>query len=139
MWLTPYRRRNEIAKFHSLFDELTRDLSVENVRAFSPNLDIQENEKEIHVQLEVPGVDKKDVQIAVKDHLLTIKGEKKHESEEKKEGYTWKERSYGSFQRSIRLPEGTDNENVSARLENGVLEVTLPKKTEAQPKSIVIN
>jgi HSP20 family protein len=97
----------------------------------APSVDIRENDKEIVVEAELPGMEEKDVQLSLRDGILSIKGEKRSEREEKKDDYHLTERSYGSFQRSFRVPDSVDEEKISAGLEKGVLRVTLPKKPEA--------
>ena len=96
-----------------------------------PRVDVRENETEVVVEAELPGMQEDDVDITLRDGVLTVKGEKKSEREEEKDDFHITERSYGSFNRSFRLPETVDEEGVTADLENGVLRVTLPKKPEA--------
>ncbi len=90
------------------------------------------------VKAELPGIDPKDIDISLNEGVLTIKGEKKQEKEEKEEGYHLIERSYGSFTRSIRLPREIQNEKISASYKNGVLRITLPKTEEAKKKEVKI-
>ncbi len=99
-----------------------------------PAVDIAETEKGYEITAELPGIDEKNVEVKYADHTLTIKGEKKEEKKEKKENYYLSERSYGSFQRSFRVPEGVDADKVEAAFKNGVLTVTLPKTPETQNK-----
>jgi HSP20 family protein len=96
-----------------------------------PELDVRENTNAIVVEAELPGVDEKDVSVTVANGVLTIKGEKKHEKEEKGENYYLTERSFGSFERSIRLPDTIDDAKVEAKFDKGVLKVTAAKKPEA--------
>ncbi|HXF55105.1 MAG TPA: Hsp20/alpha crystallin family protein [Hyphomicrobiaceae bacterium] len=96
-----------------------------------PQLDVHENTKSIVVEAELPGVDEKDVSVSLANGVLTIKGEKKHEKEDKGENYYLAERSFGSFERAIRLPDTIDDAKVEAKFEKGVLRVTAPKKPEA--------
>jgi HSP20 family protein len=79
-----------------------------------------------------------DVDIEIKDNVLTVSGERKSESEDKREGYHRVERSFGSFSRSLTLPQGIDPERVDAKFENGVLEVQIPKPAEAKPTRVQI-
>ncbi len=92
-----------------------------------PKVETAEDDKQFEITVELPGVDEKDVAVSVDDGILTIKGEKKSEREEKKKDYHLSERSYGSFQRSFHLPETAAQDKISADFENGVLKVTLPK------------
>jgi HSP20 family protein len=92
-----------------------------------PKVETAEDDKQFEITVELPGVDEKDVAVSVDDGVLTIKGEKKSEREEKNKDYHLTERSYGSFQRSFHLPETAAQDKISADFENGVLKVTLPK------------
>jgi len=96
-----------------------------------PELDVRESANAIVVEAELPGVDEKDVTVSLANGVLTIKGEKKHESEEKGDNYHVTERSFGSFERAIRLPDTIDEGRVEAKFEKGVLKVTAAKKPEA--------
>ena len=99
--------------------------------ALMPSLDVKETAKEIAVEAELPGLDEKDVSLTIQNGVLTIKGEKKFEHEEQKENYHVMERRYGSFQRSLRIPDTVDEERIEARFDKGVLKVTLPKRAES--------
>jgi len=103
--------------------------------ALAPSIDVSENDKGIEVTAELPGVDEKDVEVTLADNLLTIKGEKKSEREEKEEGSYVSERSYGSFQRSFSLPYEVDAGKVEAKFDKGVLKISLPKSPELKKKT----
>ena len=103
-----------------------------------PPPDIPETDDAIVVQAEVPGVDPTRVKVDVKDGVLTISGERNYEKDVKEENVHRIERSYGSFSRSFSLPSHVDVGKVQARLEDGVLEVRLPKTDTAKPKSIEV-
>ena len=96
-----------------------------------PELDVRENTNTITIEAELPGVDEKNVTVTVANGVLTIKGEKKQEKEEKNENYYLSERSYGAFERSLRLPDTIDESKVEAKFDKGVLKVTAAKKPEA--------
>jgi HSP20 family protein len=96
-----------------------------------PELDVRENTGSITIEAELPGVEEKDIAVTLANGILTIKGEKKQEKEEKSENYHLTERSFGSFERSLRLPDTVDDSRVEARFDNGVLKVTAAKKPEA--------
>jgi HSP20 family protein len=96
-----------------------------------PELDVRENTNAIVVEAELPGVDEKDVSVTLANGVLTIRGEKKHEKDEKGENYYMTERSFGSFERSIRMPDSIDEAKVEAKFDKGVLKVTAAKKPEA--------
>jgi HSP20 family protein len=107
--------------------------------SFVPPVDIFEDEHDIVLKLEVPGVDQKDLDIRIENNTITIRGERKFESETKEENYHRVERRYGSFQRSFGLPQTVNPEAVTADYVNGVLKVTLAKRAEAKPKQIKVN
>ncbi len=107
-------------------------------RTAYPVMDLLEKNNEIVLTAEIPGMDKKDIDISVHDNILTIRGEKKHEKKEEKENYLWMERSYGVFTRSIRLPDHVDTKKVEASYKNGLLTLVMPKTEDAQPKKIEV-
>lgn len=96
-----------------------------------PEVDIHESEKEITIEIDLPGVDEKDVSVTMANGMLTIKGEKKSEREEKEENYYMAERSFGSFERSLTLPESIDENQIEAQFDKGVLKVIAQKRPEA--------
>ena len=102
-----------------------------NGGALVPELDVHESASAITVEADLPGVEEKDVTVTLRDGVLTIKGEKKQEREEKNESYHLTERSFGSFQRSLRLPDTIDENKVEANFDKGVLKITAAKKPEA--------
>lgn len=99
--------------------------------AFSPKVDVVENEKEIKVSAELPGMDEKDIELSLTKDSLTIRGEKKEEKEDKGKDYYRMERSYGSFVRTVPLPVEVDEDKVEASFKKGLLTVTLPKTEKA--------
>ena len=98
----------------------------------APAMDLVEKEKEYEISAELPGIDEKNVEIKVANHMLSIKGGKKEEKEEKRKDYHLSERRFGSFQRSFVLPEGVDADKIEANFVKGVLTVKLPKTAAAQ-------
>ena len=116
----------------------TREESLEQ-GSFIPPVDVYEDEHNITLKLEVPGVDQKDLDIRIENNTLTVRGERKLEKEEKQENFHRIERRYGSFFRSFTLPPTVDTENVKASYNAGVLKLELKKKPEAQPKQIKVN
>jgi HSP20 family protein len=139
--ITPFRdfermRRDMDRMWDSFFERGT--LRGKEGREWLPSLDVAETKNEIVVKAEVPGLDPKDIDISLSDGLLTIKGEKKQEREEKEENYHLVERSYGSFTRSIRLPNEVQSDKIKASYKNGVLKVVLPKSEEAKKKEVKI-
>ena len=107
--------------------------------AFNPRVDIRETEGELELKAELPGVSKEAVQVEVHRDVLTISGEKKADADEDRNGYHRRERVYGAFKRSFRLPETVDGEQVEAVFKDGVLTVKLPKRPEAKPRQIEIH
>jgi HSP20 family protein len=99
----------------------------------NPSMNVSETEKEIRITAELPGVTEQDIEVSLEDDALTIRGEKKFErTEGEKENYHFVERSYGTFQRSLRLPSSVTPDQVNAKFENGVLTVTFPKTAEQE-------
>lgn len=103
-----------------------------------PPMDLLEAEGEYVLRADLPGLDKDDVEIEVKDDVLTIAGERNFEQDERGEGYYRVERSFGRFARSLDLPTGTDPSELSASFEKGVLEVRIPKPAESRPTKVQI-
>jgi HSP20 family protein len=106
---------------------------------WAPAVDIYEQDHNIVIKAELPGVDPKDVDIRMENNVLTIKGERKLDNEVKKENYHRVERAYGVFTRSFTLPSVVDPGSIKAEFKDGVLRITLPKREEAKPKQIQIN
>lgn len=104
---------------------------------WAPAMDVSEREGEVVVKAEIPGIDKEDIKVSVKDDVLTISGEKKREEREEGENWHRVERTYGSFKRVLTLPS-VDNEKVEASYKDGILEIRLPKQESAKPKEIPI-
>jgi HSP20 family protein len=107
--------------------------------SFAPAVDVYEDEHQVTLKIEVPGIDEKDIDVQVENNTLTVHGERKIDKEEKEENYRRVERQYGSFTRTFTLPTTVDTENVSATYDKGVLKIALPKKAEAKPKQIKVN
>ncbi len=103
---------------------------------WQPPVDIYEDENSVVIKAELPGVDQKEIDIRIEDNTLTLRGERKHSQEVKKENYHRVERFYGTFQRSFSLPHTIDQEHVKATCDQGVLTITLPKREEKKPKQI---
>ena len=124
-----------------LFDDFTRGFpSLGNgmTNVTLPTMDVSETDKEIEITAELPGLEEKDVQIIVSDNVLTIRGEKKAEKEQKDQNYRLVERSYGSFERSLELPDGVNPDAITASIDKGVLKVVVPKPAPAQVKKIEV-
>lgn len=136
-WSNPFlsfqREMNRL--FDNFFSDFSPARFEEGFGGYFPNIDVKETDKEIRVEAELPGLDDKDIDISVSDDVLTLRGEKRMEKEEKESGYYRMERSYGSFHRDIALPCEVDSENVEARFRKGILTIRLPKKPEVQRKA----
>lgn len=142
--LTPILRRTGSVSRpeRDLFDRFFGDFSLPSM-AFEdtewvPAFDVSETDKELIVRAEVPGMDKKDIKITVSDGILTIEGEKKHEKKEENEQYHRVERRYGTFSRTMRLPDEVDADKVDATYKDGVLNIRLPKSEAVYPRKIEI-
>jgi len=107
--------------------------------AFAPPVDVYEDEHNVTLKIEVPGIDEKDIDVRIENNTLTVHGERKFEKEEKEENYRRVERQYGSFTRTFTLPSTVNHDNVQADYDKGVLKIKLEKKAEAKPKQIKVN
>ena len=154
--LTPWRKARGMARpgeddlnlgalqrrMNRMFDDFFGDFgqTAPSTMQFVPRIDVSETEKEIKVTAELAGIDEKDVEITLHDDVLTIKGEKKDQRDEKNEHVFLSERSYGSFSRSIALPETIQQDKISAIYKKGILTLTLPKAPaeETRAKKIEI-
>ena len=105
---------------------------------WSPTVDISESDEEIVVRAELPGIDPQDLDVSISGNQLVLSGEKKESTEHKEKDFCHSESRYGSFRRSVRLPDGIDTENVDARYANGVLTMHLKKTPSAVPKRIEV-
>jgi HSP20 family protein len=125
-----------------LFDEFTRGLGIPGgtLNNLVPKTDVAETDKSIEITAELPGLERKDVDISLEDNMLVIRGEKKIEKEEKDESkdYHIAERRYGAFYRMIELPKGVDASRIQATMSNGVLKVTIPKPAQSEAKKIEV-
>lgn len=151
--LIPIGRNREVARgdidnpFVSLqreIDRLFQDFgrgfpafgTREGARDLMPAIDVTETDGQIEITAELPGLEEKDVQVNVADNVLTIRGEKKAEKEDKQKDYRVIERSYGSFYRAFELPAGVEADKIKADISKGVLKVTVPKAAPKQAKKI---
>jgi HSP20 family protein len=150
MALVPWKKRDIEKPVSSLQREMNRlfedffnrDFFVEPFRGMGewrPAVDIAETDDAVVVKAELPGLDPKEVEVSLSGDVLTIKGQKKEEKEEKTKSFHRVERSYGSFTRSVRLPAAVVADKVEANFKNGILTVDLPKAEEAKRKSLKID
>jgi len=149
--LSPWRRNRELAtrerggsplsSLHQEMDRLLEDFFGDwglapfrgfEAGTFVPRVELKEDDKQIQVTAELPGVDEKDVRVSATDDVLTIEGEKKTETEEKEKGFYRSERYYGTFRRELALPAGIDMEKADASFKNGILKLILPKSEQAK-------
>ncbi len=124
-------------RLNSIFDELGWQPEVER-SSFTPAVDVYEDAQKVVVKLEVPGIRQEDLSVRLENQILTVKGERKFENEDKKANFHRIERSYGSFTRTFTVPQTVDTESVKANYDAGVLTISLAKKAEAKPKQIAI-
>ena len=132
------KMRKEMDRLWDSFLEGRPGRKARDQEEWIPSLDFSETKSDLVVKAELPGIDPKDIDISLSEGVLTIRGEKRQEKEEKEEGYHLVERRYGSFTRSIRLPREIQNEKINASYQNGVLKITLPKTEEAKKKEVKI-
>lgn len=131
--------QNELDSFfNSFFDYKPVSLSE---TSWAPKIDVTEKEQEYQIKAEIPGLNEKDINVSIENRLLTIKGEKNKEAnkEDKENKYILSERMFGSFQRSITLPENIKTDNIKASFKNGVLSIKIEKEKIEEPKKIEIN
>ena len=136
-----HRQMNDV--FEQFFGEVSgRSLQPwSNGGSLQPRFEVTESDDAVDVSAELPGMDEKDIQVTLDDNLLTIKGEKKQEREEKRKNTYFTERSYGYFERSLAVPAGVDKDKVKATFKKGVLHLALPKteKARTEVKKIAIS
>jgi HSP20 family protein len=133
--------QDRINRMNRLFRESYRPEDPEEAlttTSFAPPVDIYEDEHNITLKMEAPGIDEKDIDVRVEGNTLNVRGERKLEKDEKEENYRRIERQYGSFTRSFTLPSSVDSGQVSAHFDKGVLKINLAKKVEAKPKQIKV-
>jgi HSP20 family protein len=139
----PFQELNLITnRMNRLFQDTYGQGSTEEsltTSAFVPPVDIYEDEHNITLKIEVPGIEQKDIDVRLENNTLTVRGERKFEKEEKEENFHRLERRYGSFYRAFTLPNTVDPDSVSAEYDNGLLKIKLAKKAEAKPKQIKVS
>ncbi len=121
--------------FDNLFSDTEGNIMVSD---WAPRVDVMENQDSYTIKAELPGVNKNDVKITLHENVLSIRGEKKQEKEEKDLNFHRVERSYGSFERQFALPTGVKSEKIDASYRDGILTITLPKVEEAKPREIEV-
>jgi HSP20 family protein len=153
--LTPFRSNGNLARpdygifgtlhreVDRLFDEFSRGfgtLANPATNNLVPSINVSETDKQIEITAEMPGLERKDVEVALEDNILTIRGEKKMEDEktDEKKNHHVVERNYGLFLRMLELPPGIDPSSVQATMSNGVLKIVIPKPAQAEAKKIEV-
>ncbi len=145
--MTMITRWDPLREFATLQDRMNRlfprgpegqDESL-TTTAFAPPVDVYEDEHNVTLKIEVPGIDEKDIDVRIENNTLTVHGERKFEKDEKEENYRRVERQYGSFTRTFTLPNTVNQDSVHADYDKGVLKITMAKKAEAKPKQIKVN
>ncbi|MGO9379587.1 MAG: Hsp20/alpha crystallin family protein [Dissulfurispiraceae bacterium] len=128
------------AMFDNFFHTFDMESFGSRLGSFTPKVDVAETDKEIRITAELPGMDEKDIDVSLQNDVLTIKGEKKEEKEDKGKDYYRMERSYGSFSKTIALPVEVETDKVEAKFKKGVLSITIPKtaKAVAETKKIAV-
>lgn len=144
MW-DPFDEINKIKRemdkmFDDFFNKSERGFSSKKgVKDFNiPLSDVKRDKDEVIINLDMPGVDKKDIIITVRDNILEVKAEKKHEAKIEKKGMYRYERSYSGFHRSLSLPENVDSDNMKSEYKDGVLKIVIPKAKKKEAKKLVI-
>jgi HSP20 family protein len=136
---SPFR---ELARFEREMEDMFGRMPAwpfgERERGWAPAVDMVDRQDEIVLRADLPGLAEKDIEVTVEDGGVTIRGERKEETEEKKEDYYYSERTYGMFARTLPLPTSVDADKVKATFKGGVLEVHLPKSKEAKGRKIEI-
>lgn len=121
------------------FFPMTKLSNGSSMGNWRPVVDVYDNGDTIVIKAELPGVNKRDIEVDLKDHVLTLKGERSYENEVKGENYYRKERAFGKFNRSFSLPADVDTEKIKADFSDGVLKIDIPKPEEKKPKQITVH
>jgi HSP20 family protein len=134
----PFRELSALQnEVNRLFSRVGGEVPADR-QSWMPSADIIEGNDVVRIKADLAGMDPKDIRLEVEDNVLTLSGERRFEEEVQEDKYYRIERRYGSFQRSVALPQGVDADKIQAHYENGVLEVTIPKLEEVKPKKIAV-
>ena len=139
MTLIRWEPARELREMNRLFNTFFEPSTGAVMRRWSPAMDLVETDDHYVLRADLPGVSEGDVKIELDDNVLTISGERKSAHKETKEGYYRVERAYGSFSRTLTLPEGVDADSISASFDRGVLEVQIPKPEQRKPRKVEIS
>ncbi|UCF99897.1 MAG: Hsp20/alpha crystallin family protein [Spirochaetaceae bacterium] len=132
--LIRYTRPNNLFDWDGLLDNFFTDTAVWNAR--TPAVDVRETDSEYQMEVELPGLTDKDIELNVEDNILTLSSKKEESKEEKKNGYLIRERRNNEFARTFVLPKDVERDKIKAEFKNGLLVVNIPKKPEAKPRKI---
>ncbi len=136
MAITLWKTRTPFEGLLRLFDD--DFFSADADRVWTPAIDVKEKDGTYLVKADLPGLKKDDIHIELRNSVLTLRGERRDEHEEKKDGYHRVERTFGSFERSLRVPEGVTEKDIHAKYTDGVLELSIPAPAAKEPKAIEI-
>ncbi|MBU9889046.1 MAG: Hsp20/alpha crystallin family protein [Candidatus Omnitrophica bacterium] len=139
-WHDPFDLLSDLQEdFGRLFSPALRTSTPEGLKQLVPQLEIHEDENQFTLSIDVPGIDRKDLDISVTGNTLSVKGERSEETQKREKGYYYSERSYGSFQRSVQLPSDVESDKIAANYKDGVLELVIPKSEKSKPKQIKVD
>lgn len=134
-----FHRHPAFSLFDDFFAPTRRDERSASIWSWNPAVDVIDNDDHIEIKAELPGVEKENLDVDIKDRVLTLKGERRDDREVKEERYYRRERSYGRFERSFTLPAGVDPEKIEANYRDGVLHITAPKSEQSKPRQISVH
>lgn len=141
----PFREFSTLQdRMHRLFQDAFGDdfgfgTQETGATEFTPAADVYDGDNDLELRVEIPGVNERDFDISIQDNVLTVKGERRQDKDEKSENFLRQERPYGKFSRSFTLPSSVDPEHVNADYVNGVLHIRLVKRAESRPKQIKVS
>ena len=137
--LSPFSTLNQFNReLNRLFDDRPSNPRRPTSTSWTPQVDVAETDDSFEVAADIPGVSPEDIEISLHNGLLTIRGERKYDNESSNANFTMRERFLGTFSRQFNLPDSADQETVTAKTNNGVLEITIPKAKKAKPISITV-
>ena len=134
-----FHRHPAFGLFDDFFAPARREEEGATLWGWNPAVDVIDHDDHIEIKAELPGVEKENLDVDIKDRVLTLKGERKDDREVKEDRYYRRERSYGRFERAFTLPVGVDPEKIEARYRDGVLHITVPKAEQAKPRQISVH
>jgi HSP20 family protein len=137
----PFRDLSKVQEQMNRFlgDSFLRRANDSSLTTWAPEVDIHETEDALVLEVDLPGMEEKDLDIRVENNMLTVRGDRKFEKKVSEENYLRVERAYGSFSRSFSLPQTIDAESIKADYRNGVLTIRVPKREEAKPRQVKVN